>query len=413
MSMIRWFIKNLRSLLLAFALAVAVWVTAVTSADPDVTEVFPTPVPIEFVGQDAGLIVTGSVPQSVELTLRAPRSVWDKLTSQENVIRAVADLSGLGSGKHTITIQVQIEVRPVRVISVTPASFNLTLEPLVTKNISVELSLVGEPATGYQTGTPVTNPAQVVISGPESILKQVKHIGAVLDISGARENISISLPLTITDTDGKSVSGVSLHPETVDVTLPISQLGGYRDLAVKVVTFGRPASGYTLTNISPSPAVVTVFSNDTSLINALPGYLETTALDLTNANSDIETRLALVLPAGVTLVGDSTVLVQVGISPIQGSLTLTNRQIITVNVGSGYQVRIAPEYVDVILTGPLPTLNSSTISNLRVILDLKGLGPGTYHLTPTVELTVEGVVVESILPGTVEVVITPAVTPTP
>jgi hypothetical protein len=69
--------------------------------------------------------------------------------------------------------------------------------------------------------------------------------------------------------------------------------------------------------------------------------------------------------------------------------------------------------VDVILTGPLPTLNSSVISNMRVVLDLKGLGIGTYHLTPVVELTVQGVVVESILPGTVEVVITTAVTPKP
>jgi YbbR domain-containing protein len=193
----------------------------------------------------------------------------------------------------------------------------------------------------------------------------------------------------------------------------VVQLGGYRDLAVKVVTFGRPASGYTLTNVSSLPAVVTVFSNDTTLINALPGFLETTALDLSDANSDIETRLALLLPAGVTLVGDSTVLVQIGISPIQGSLTLTNQPIITVNAGTGYQVRIAPEYVDVILTGPLPTLNSSVISNMRVVLDLKGLGIGTYHLTPVVELTVQGVVVESILPGTVEVVITTAVTPKP
>jgi YbbR domain-containing protein len=413
MSMLRWFIHNLRTLLLAFALAIAVWVMAVTSADPDETRTFPTAVPIEFIGQDAGLVTMGNIPQSVELTLRAPRSVWDKLTSQENAVRAVADLSGLGAGKHTITIQVQIEVRPVRVISVTPESFNLVLEPLVTKNMPVELSLVGDPATGYQAGTLVMDPAQVTISGPESILTQVKHVSAMLDLTGARQNIVASLPVTITDADGKLVTGISIHPETVEVSLPVVLLGGYRDLAVKVVTFGRPASGYTLTNVSSSPAVVTVFSKDTTLINALPGYLETTALDLSDANSNIETRLALILPTGVTLVGDSTVLVQIGISPIQGSLTLTNRQIITVNVGTGYQARIAPEYVDVILTGPLPTLNSSVISNLRVVLDLKGLGPGTYHLTPVVELTVEGVVVESILPGTVEVVIALSVTPTP
>jgi YbbR domain-containing protein len=413
MSILRWFIHNLRTLLLAFILAIAVWISAVTSADPDETREFPNPVPVEFIGQDTGLVAIGSMPTSVQLTLRAPHSVWDKLTTEENAVRAVADLTGLGAGKHTITIHIQIAVRPVRVISVTPETFDMALEPLITRKIQVELSLIGEPAIGYQAGAPVLNPGEVVISGPESIVTQVQNISTTLDLTGARQSISTSLPITITDADGKTVTGISLHPETVEVTLPVVQLGGYRDLAVKVVTFGRPASGYTLTNVSSSPAVVTVFSNDTALINALPGYLETTALDLSNANSDIETRLALVLPAGVSLIGDSTVLVQIGISPIQGSLTLTNRQIITVNAVNGYQVRIAPEYVDVILTGPLPTLNSSIISNLRVVLDLKGLGPGTYHLTPIVELTVPGVVVESILPGTVEVVIAPAVTPTP
>jgi len=413
MKIIRWFINNTRTLLLAFALAIAVWVSAVTSADPDEVRDFPSAIPIEFIGQDAGLVITGQTPKSVEVTMRAPRSVWDLLTEQENAIRAVADLTGLSEGEHLITVQIQTEVGPVRVISVTPASFDLTLESLVTRHLPVELSITGNAAIGYEAGVPAMDPGEVILSGPESVVMQVKHVGAVLDITGARLSISTSLPITVMDANGESVAGVSLHPETVQVTLPVVQLGGYRDLAVKVVTFGRPANGYTLTNVSSSPAVVTVFSNDTALINTLPGYLETTALDLTNANSDIETRLALLLPSGVTLIGDSTVLVQIGISPIQGSLTLTNRQIITVNARTGYQVRVAPEYVDVILTGPLPTLNSSIISNLRVIVDLKDLGPGTYQLTPQVEMTIQGVVVESILPGTVEVVITLAVTPKP
>jgi YbbR domain-containing protein len=413
MKIIRWFINNMRTLLLAFALAIAVWVTAVTSADPDEVRDYPSAIPIEFIGQDAGLVITGALPKSVNVTMRAPHSVWNLLIEQEHAVRAVADLTGLSEGEHTITVQIQTELGPVRVISITPASFDLTLESLVTRHLPVELSITGNAAIGYEAGVPAMDPGEVILSGPESVVMQVKQVGAVLDITGARLSISTSLPITVMDANGEPVAGVSLHPETVQVSLQVVQLGGYRDLAVKVVTFGRPANGYTLTNVSSSPAVVTVFSNDTTLISTLPGYLETVALDLTNANSTIETRLALLLPSGVTLIGDSTVLVQIGISPIQGSLTLTNRQIITVNARTGYQVRVAPEYVDVILTGPLPTLNSSIISNLRVVLDLKDLGPGTYHLTPVVELTIQGVVVESILPGTVEVVITPAATPQP
>ena len=411
--MFRWLGTNLRTFLLAFALALAVWVSAVSSADPDQTSQFPNPIRIEFIGQDPGLVTMGDIPQSVELTLRAPKSVWEKLTGQEDAVRVVADLTGLAAGSHTVRVQVQIGVQPVRVLSATPETFDLFLEPLVTRTLPIELSVLGDPATGYRSGDVTLDPLNVLVSGPESIVNRVAHVTATLDLTGARLGVNTSIRLTAADAQGAALTGLSLHPESVQVTLPVVQLGGYRDLAVKVVTYGRPASGYRLTSISPTPAVVTVFSEDPALINALPGYLETSALDLSGASADIEKRLALILPPGVSVVGDPTVLVQISISPIQSSLTLTNRTIVTSNLGNGLQVRIAPERVDVILTGPLPALNALSLTDLRVVLDLKGLGPGTYHLTPQVELSIQGIVVESILPGTVEVVISYNTTPTP
>ena len=68
--MFRWLATNLRTFLLAFALALAVWVTAVTAANPDVTQAYPKPIPIEYVGQDPSLIMTDTVPQRMK-----PRSV--------------------------------------------------------------------------------------------------------------------------------------------------------------------------------------------------------------------------------------------------------------------------------------------------------------------------------------------------
>ncbi len=111
--MFRWLATNFRTFLLAFVLAVAVWVTAVTSANPDETQTYPHPVPIEFIGQDPGLIMTsGAVPQQVEVTLRAPHSVWDSLLAGDASIRAVVDLTGLGTGTHLVTVQVQVGITP-------------------------------------------------------------------------------------------------------------------------------------------------------------------------------------------------------------------------------------------------------------------------------------------------------------
>ena len=70
--------------------------------------------------------------------------------------------------------------------------------------------------------------------------------------------------------------------------------------------------------------MVTVYSSNPELINNLPGYIETTPLNLTDANEDLQVSVPLALPSGITVVGESTIKVSVSISPIQGSTTLTN-----------------------------------------------------------------------------------------
>jgi YbbR domain-containing protein len=411
--MLRWLTTNLRTFLLAFALALAIWVTAVTATDPDKTQVYPNPILIEFIGQDPALIITGTIPQQVEVTLRAPTSIWERLISDPTSVRAVVDLSGLGAGTHTVEIQLQVATRPVRVISLSPKTFDLVLEQLVTRNLPIELEISGEAATGFQVGEIVTDPLEVVISGPESLVNQVAHVIAEMDISAARQTIEAALPLLVVDSNGVVLTGVSIHPDTVQVSLPITQQSGYRDLAVKVVTVGRPASGYRPTSVSAFPAIVTVYSENVSLIASLPGYVETMALDLSGVSDDIETNLALNLPAGVTVIGDPTVLVQVGIAPLEGSLTISYRPVEIIGLETGLTAQVSPTTVDVILSGPLPVLDSLFVSDVRVRLDLTGLAAGTYQLTPTVVIAKQGVTVESILPGTVEVIITNPLTPTP
>jgi len=209
------------------------------------------------------------------------------------------------------------------------------------------------------------------------------------------------------------VSGVTIHPESVQVTLPVIQQGGYRDLAVKVVTINNPAGGYRLTSVTALPPIVTVYSADPALIEAIPGYVGTTPLDLSGAKADIEMQLGLAIPPGVTLIGDQSVLVQVGIAPIESSLTISNRPVEVIGLKAGTNAHISPETVDVIVSGPLPILDGLALADVHVQLDLTGLNPGTYQLAPKVVVAKEGLTVESILPGTVEVIITGMGTPTP
>ena len=107
------------------------------------------------------------------------------------------------------------------------------------------------------------------------------------------------------------LQGITINPESVHVSIPISQQGGFRDVAVKVVVQGQQAAGYRIENISVFPPVITVFAEDPELVSELPGVVETQPLDLQDRKEDISTRLSLNLPENITLVGAQTVQVQV------------------------------------------------------------------------------------------------------
>ena len=407
-------IKTLPTLLTAFLLALVLWIYAVTSTDPTESGTFGTPIPIEIIGQDPALIRMGELPTTLTLKLSAPRSIWGDLNNQPSLIRAIVDLSGLEAGTHVLPVQVQIGARPAQIESYTPATVEITLENLMTRTLPVNLAIQGEPAVGYQAETPALSNDSVTITGPEALVNQVDQVQAVLDVNLLQQSIVRTIPLKAVDATQSPVTGITLSPSEITVTQEITQRFGYRSVVVNVVVSGQVAQGYRLTNISVFPPAVTVFSADPSIVDSLPGYVQTEALDLTNATDDLDMFLDLSLPDGLSVVGgQETVLVRVGIAAIESSAAYSNMTVEVVGLSSTLKATIAPEQVTVIVAGPLPMLDQLTIDGIRVMVDVTGLTVGTYQLTPNVEIAIQNLRVESILPETVEVVISSALSPTP
>jgi YbbR domain-containing protein len=412
-SFIRQFLKILPTFLLAFVLALAVWAIAVTASDPTVERIYPRPVTVEIIGQSPGLMLTSTVHDQITLTLSAPQSIWDRLINENIPVRAIVDLSGMGPGNHDLPIQIQVGISPVRVLSYTPQTLSVTLENLSSKSLPIHLIVRNNPAIGFQAGAAQLSQSTVTISGPESLVSRVKEVVVTLDINQAHENINRTIAVQAMDANEVAVSGVTITPDQVVVTDPITQRGGYRNVVVKAVLVGQIAIGYRLTNITVSPPAVTVFSTDPSLVEKLPGYVETTPINLNGSKDGLDMTLGLNLPNGVQVVGDQTIQVQVGVAAIEGSLSMTQLNVNINGLADGMEAKISPETVDIILSGPLPLLDTLTQDKITVSVDLTGQGPGTYQLVPRVELPSTDLKLESVLPGSIEVTITQAPTPSP
>lgn len=87
------------------------------------------------------------------------------------------------------------------------------------------------------------------------------------------------------------------------------------------------------------------------------------------------------MPEDVTALEGDTVDVTATITPIEGGATIRQAPVIQ-GLDAGLEANVAIDTLDVILSGPLPLLESLGADDVFVILDLTGLLPGNHTVTP-------------------------------
>lgn len=411
--------RNRETFLLALMLAMAVWVSAVFANDPNVDDVISGEVALELIGLSDNLVFLDGPPSTVSVRVRAPESVWQKINDNPELIKATVNFTGVEAGSHTLPVNVTAQISPAQVVEVLPETVTISLENEVVEDMRVELVRVGDPAPGFQVEAFSLTPDTVSVSGPESRVGLVTKVIGTLSISGVREDINEQITLVPVDDNNRQISGVTVAPQETEVRMQISQIGGYRDVAVRVETTGQPLNGYRVTSVAVEPPTITLYSENEELIAEIQGFVSTLPVDLTGQTEDIEVSLGLDLPEGVLLVGEEqTVLVKIGIAPIVTSLTLSV-PISVVDLASGFRAELSPDTVDVIITGPEPVIQNLTPDDVVIFVSLEGYGVGSYLVEPEFEVLLDQLNIDSINPDTIEVTIsvddgtgTPTSTPT-
>jgi YbbR domain-containing protein len=395
--MLRWLWDNLSALVLALVLAFVVWVSAVNTTDPVEVRAFPSALPIEYAGLQSGLVLAGEAPANARVTLRAPQTVWDLLTARD--LRVEARLDGLGEGTHEVSLVGVVDRQPARVTSIEPARLEITLEKAASSQLSIRAVTSAVPDT-------------VNVSGPASLVAQVAEVLAQVDVTGRREDVDTEVNLAPLDAQGRAIVGLTLSPDSARVITTAHQLVGYRLVAVIPIIQGQVDTGYQVSSINVSPTLVTVFSPDPKAVEALPGFVETDPVNLSGARDDIEQTVGVVLPEGTFLAGSQAVVVQIAVTPIETTINVV-RPVEIEGLAPGLFARSSPVTASVILKGPLPVLDKLQYEDVRVVLSVIGLAPGTYQLTPQVIILPPGVVLQTMLPETFEITLARAPFPTP
>jgi YbbR domain-containing protein len=405
----RWrrFVEQLNTLALSVLLGLIVWFIAINQENPIVQQTYSERLPVTVRGLPEDLMPIQDLSrETVQLVLQAPLESWDNLESSDFI--AYIDLAGLEPGIHDVNVDVIVDDPRVTVVSVQRPALRVQLDKVIVKEVPVRADIVDTTAFGYDWQPPLVDPMTVTVTGPDTQVSQVTTARVEVSLGNAKSQVERNQTVTLLNAEGQVVPRVTAAPMLVHVVVPVEQWPGRKEVAVRVNLVGQPSAGYRLSSVRVNPSTVVLLGN-ADVLTQVPGFVETEPVSLADATGEIQRRVQVMVPQGVTVLEGTAVDVTVAITPIEGGTTVQQRPVIQ-GLGPGLEATVALETVDVILSGPLPSLEALGPDDVFVLVDLTGLLPGNHIVTPRVVVPT-GIQAAGVIPETIEVIIATVTTP--
>ncbi len=379
---------NLLWLAVSLLLATSVWYIAVTSADPIQQRRFSS-VPIQFVHSDSA-VMTSSSARAAIVTVQGSQASLPRLVEE---IEVRAELSRLGPGTHTVPLHVNVAPntsdsirRPV--LRIQPVQIVVELEPIESRDMAIEIAIINPPPIGYRHDEPQLDIDQVVVTSAASRMSQVSAIRGELDLSAIRSPLEQEVRLHAVDAEGARVSGMTLSPQSVRVSVRVTRRDDIRQFPVRPnILLHTLAEGFLFKDYSYDPASIFI-SGAPEQLAQLSDTLLTERISLEGQQEKFEATVPILLPDDDLFVmgGNNNITVAIDIIPIIVSRQIDSIDIDHFGLNEGFVVTIAPRTVSAIVNGPVVLVDPLTAADIQVSVDLDGLAPGVYDLTPSIAI---------------------------
>lgn len=378
-------LRNWGLKLCSFLIAAVLWLIVTNINDPVGTfRVYNVPVII----QNADLITnSGQVYEVLDhtdvidvVTIQAKRSIIDSL-DESNII-AVADMSEL-TNLNTIAIKLSTNKYNDKLESIRGNIDNvkLNIEDEKIKTLPLRTVTIGTVKEGYMVGDITTEQNLIEISGPESVVSQVKRATVTVNVSGFTSNIGTDSPIRLYDENDQiiDVDSIVKNINKVRVTVEILEL---KTIDINWKSTGTPGRGYMATGeIQAGRNSVIIAGRSKAIANINSIEIPESVLDITGATESLETIVDLTdyLPDGVILAEEDfkgRVNVTVVVEPVVERVTsIAANRIQIVNVPEGFNVEIDMEddAHDITLVGLERDLDALDLNTIQASVDIAAM----------------------------------------
>lgn len=367
--------------ILSFILAVVVTMAVRQQNNPLVSTTM-SGVTLKVENLPADTTLTNPLPTTVSVNFQTPASELQALGP--NSFQASASLENVVEGANRIPVVVATTADNVLVLGANPEEIDVDVAPIVSEPFTITPIITDRSAlsSAYEVrGDTVVRPNEATVTGPQPLVEQIASLEAEVSVAGATTTVNKKVPVFAKAADGTVLTNLTIDPAEVDATVFVRRRIDAKDVGVHTVTVGSPPEDFWLSGLSVTPTSVTI-QGDPTVIADIEGYVDTLPVDLNNAIGDISVELPLDLPEGVqaldnegNVVGNVRVDAQIS---ARTSDLLTGRPVELINDRGTLTVTLQPTAVQLLLSGPVATLNEieARPEIVRVVIDALDLEPG-------------------------------------
>lgn len=377
------FVAKIACLVIAFF----IWFYAMSTDVVSLEREFTVPVIFENeteLFENTGWSVLSGKDNSIVVTLKGKRNIINQIT--ESDIYAFADVSGVEkAGMQMLDIKISAPTE-CEVVNTSSSSVSPYIDKKVTRNIPVKVVHTYEITSEYQLDEPITNIAEVAVTGPESELQKIAAAQADLALGKITETVNTRSSLVLVDEAGNPFTSkyVSMATKNVNITV---KLYAVKDVPL---TVGYKYGYFNENNarVTVTPNVITLRGEPSVLENM--DKLEVAVLDEKKFVKNSTQSVLINIPDGVTaMTGETTATVNVEhINTDVKHITVGN---ITLANSGGLECELQTESLNIMLRGPYALLSQVKEENITLTADMKNYssGSGIMVVPVSVKLSAE------------------------
>ena len=327
-----------------------------------------------------------SLISGVKLTVEVTQSNYSRVSGTSyNPHIDLTQVTGEGENVLNVAFSSQL-YGPV--VSCEPSSVRVNVERYITRRVPVVLETSGG-LPGYYLDSAKTDPTMLSVSGPQSLVSQVARAVASIDVSllsGERRSDRNSVQIRLQDAAGNTVESdlIEITNQTVltDTVVVETELVPMREVPLEVESLvtGEPAEGYELLEVTASQESLLIAAAD-EVLDAITVMTTDQPLSIEGATQDVTGTVRLRRPTGIENTVPYDVMVTARIGETTAQRTLRQVQVEVDGLDDSLRASLSREKQTVQLTGPYTFINGLSQSDVRLFVDVNGLGEGT-HVVP-------------------------------